>query len=487
MGILTRYLLRAHAGPFFFALTALTGLIFLNAVAQRMDRLAGKGLGWDVIGEFLLLSLPHTVALTLPMAILVAVLYSFSQLSTHNELTAMAAGGIRPVRLLVPLVLAGGVLAAGMLYFNDRVLPEANHRLKNLIVDITRKSPTFELREQVVNEIRTVDGQATYFLQARRIDPATNDLEGVVIYDLTDPTRRRTIHAGHGSMAFSAGRTDLYLTLYDGVILEIADERPGGFQRMEFQQQIIPLRGVSDVLERQMDSHRTNREMSIAMLQDMVRQQDAEMLRIQEESKSRSMQTLEQALGRPLGSDGTGVTSARNPTTSSSSPPRTPFMARLVQEGPGEEASALPPDGLTQSHVFSMRSADSRAEVVTLTRARYSVEIHKKYAISLACVIFILLGGPLAMRFPGGGVGMVIAVSVAIFGVYWVGLIGGERLATRGVVSPFLAMWAANFIAMAAAIWLLLGMGRAMGTNRGGGFDEFLYRLRQRLLGLEGR
>ena len=79
MRTITKYLIRAHTGPFLFAFSALTGLLFLNAVALRMDDLVGKGLPWSVIGEFLLLSLPHTVALTLPMAILVSVLYNIQR------------------------------------------------------------------------------------------------------------------------------------------------------------------------------------------------------------------------------------------------------------------------------------------------------------------------------------------------------------------------------------------------------------------------
>ncbi|MDE0474948.1 MAG: LptF/LptG family permease, partial [Gammaproteobacteria bacterium] len=98
MNILTRYLIRAHVAPFFFSLTVLTGLFFLNLVALRMGALMGKGLPWQVYAEFMLLSLPHTLALTIPMSVLVAVLYAFSELAEANEITAMSAGGVRPAR-----------------------------------------------------------------------------------------------------------------------------------------------------------------------------------------------------------------------------------------------------------------------------------------------------------------------------------------------------------------------------------------------------
>ena len=203
--VLTKYLIRVHVGPFFFALSAITGLIFLNAVAQRVDDLVGKGLPWSVILDFLVLSLPHTVALSLPMAVLVAVLFAFSELTSSNEITAMSAGGIRPSRVLLPLLVMGTVMTGVMLYFNDRVLPESNHKLKNLLLDIGRKSPTLELRERVVNEIRSESGVDRYFLTARVIDPVANTLEDVTIFDGNDPRRQRTNVVGRGS-SFSLRR-----------------------------------------------------------------------------------------------------------------------------------------------------------------------------------------------------------------------------------------------------------------------------------------
>ena len=57
-----------------------------------------------------------------------------------------------------------------------------------------------------------------------------------------------------------------------------------------------------------------------------------------------------------------------------------------------------------------------------------AVELHKKFAISVACTVFVLVGAPIALRFPRGGVGLVIGVSLVIFGIYYVGLIAGEAL-----------------------------------------------------------
>ena len=284
-GVLARYLIRAHLGPFLFALSAITGLIFVNAIAQRVGSLVGKGLPWSVIGEFLVYSLPHTIALSLPMSVLVAVLYAFSEMASSNEITAMQAGGVRPSRMMAPVVGLGVIATLTMLFFNDTVLPESNHALKNLLLDIGRKSPTLELREQVVNELRTGTGLDRYFLTADRIDHETNHLENVTIFDGNDPMRQRTTYAATGEMAFNNARTDLYLTLRDGVVHEVQSEREGGFQRLYFERQIVPLREVGNELERRVGgSDRSDREMGFALLAENARSREEQLDSVYAES-----------------------------------------------------------------------------------------------------------------------------------------------------------------------------------------------------------
>jgi lipopolysaccharide export system permease protein len=106
-----------------------------------------------------------------------------------------------------------------------------------------------------------------------------------------------------------------------------------------------------------------------------------------------------------------------------------------------------------------VRSARIRASV-------YSVEAHKKYAIPAACVVFVLVGVPIALRFPSGGVGLVAGASMVIFGLYYVGLIAGESLANRLIVPPFWAMWAPNLLFAATGIIALLGIRREGTVSR---------------------
>ena len=265
--ILSRYLLRQHLAPLGFALSALTALMLLNQVAKRFPELVGKGLPWGVIVEVFVLSIPFIIAMTLPMAVLVAVLHTMSRLAADNEITAMAANGISVGRIARPVLLGAALVTLVAFLWNDQILPRTNHRLRTLLVDIQRKKPSFGLKEQVINEV--VPDQ--FFLRAARIDRATNRLRDVTIYDLGEADRRRIITADSGRMAYTPGQSDLYLTLVDGDIQEIRRGDDAQFNRTFFHTNHIRVRGVSNQLERtEEDTYRTDREMTICDMQRAV-------------------------------------------------------------------------------------------------------------------------------------------------------------------------------------------------------------------------
>lgn len=473
MRILTRYLLRAHLGPFLFALTVLTGLLLVNTVARRFETLAGKGLPASVIAEVFVLSIPHVVALSLPMAVLVAVLYTFSVLAADNEITALKASGVNLIRLLAPLTVAGIVLAGAMVWFNDRVLPESNHRLANLLVDIGRKSPTLELREQSINEIQTGDLRTRYYLQAATIEPATNRLRDVVIYDLSDPTRDRTIYADSGRMAFNQDRTDLFLTLYDGVVHEVREDEPGSFQRLFYERQRIRLEGVGNRLEEGLrGSYRSDREMSIGMLREEVTRRRAERAEVQEQARTLVSQAVRRALAGPAAPEGPLVEPARITDAGVLPVPLSRPAAGAGANGSGAR------DDLTRRVAFELQSLSSRYEALTTQMNEYDVEYHKKFSIPFACIVFILVGAPISVRYPRGGVGMVIAVSLTVFTIYYMGLIGGESLGDEGLASPGWAMWAPNVLFLLLALWGLARISREAATAAGGGWEDLFQSLR---------
>ncbi|HET7373904.1 MAG TPA: LptF/LptG family permease, partial [Gemmatimonadaceae bacterium] len=266
MKIISRYVLKEHVGPFVFALSALTSLMLLQYIARRFGDLVGRGLSWQVITEFFLLSIPFTVAMTLPMAVLVSVLYAFSRLASENEITALKAGGVSTRALMRPALLSSIILAFFMLWFNDQVLSRANHELATLQMAIFRTKPTFALKEQVINTVK--EGQL--YLRAGYIDRDQNGrMRDVTIYDVSDSRKRRTIYADSGTLQLAPNRRDLLMHLYHGMMMSAPTNQSEQLDRIYYNEDQLKVRDVANSFQSISSdtAAKGEREMSVCEMQ----------------------------------------------------------------------------------------------------------------------------------------------------------------------------------------------------------------------------
>lgn len=497
MKILHRYVLKEHVGPLTFALTALTSILLLQYIGKHFGELVGKGLPTMVIAEFFALSVPLTVALTLPMAVLVATLYAFSRLAAENEITALKASGVSLVSVLKPVLWAALGVTVVMVGFNDQVLPRANHRLAVLQRDIAQKKPTFGLREQVINEV----SPGKFYLRAGHLDEASNMMREVTIYDMADPTRRRTIFADSGNMRMSKEMTDLELTLYNGNMQDVPTANPDELQRLYFNVDQIRVRGVGNQFQKTTaDAYKSDREMTVCEMQEAQdkARRDHEEARKEFQTKlaalKKSKATLSKevlgvstsapwdiGLGRlycnavahlaPKEAKAQGVsTSQSTSSTAATLPP----PASRVHAAPAVDLNKALTQGPppNSSDLVAIEGLRIRLQDSAQLMNSYGVEIHKKFALAVACFVFVLLGAPIALRFPRGGVGLTIGVSLFVFALYYVCLIAGESIAKRGLMPAVVSMWMANVIFSLIALWLLAKMGQEGSTARGGDMKD---------------
>jgi lipopolysaccharide export system permease protein len=477
--LLNRYLLRQLAAPFLFALAAQTSLMLLSQVAKKFGALVGKGLPWTVIVEVFALSLPFIVAMTLPMAVLLAVLYTFSHLAADNEITAMRASGISVYQVLRPVLLWGVCMSAFNFAFVDQVLPRSNARLRALLIDIGRKKPTFELREQVINEVPP----SQYFLRASRIDAATGKLRGVTIYDVGGEASRRIIYADSGSMAYAEGQTDLSLRLFDGSIHQYRPAEPTRFQLTYFSVNDIRVKNVYDQLQRNTsESIRGDREMSTCEMLNVIQDARQQLEEARQERTSLVENDLRVLLGLPpLSFEPASAASDSAPrgycgwfqTLQALVLPKT-AKAQTSAQAPNPKLLPVPRPKVRLSSWSEVATAADRVREADRRADRYAVEVHKKWAISLACISFVIIGIVMALRFPRAGIGLVIGGGLAVFSIHYVGLTAGESLADRGHVAPWLAMWTPNIVLTILGVIGLIRVSRESGTTRGGDFQEIL-------------
>jgi lipopolysaccharide export system permease protein len=145
-------------------------------------------------------------------------------------------------------------------------------------------------------------------------------------------------------------------------------------------------------------------------------------------------------------------------------------------------ASPAPPAAAAQPSVARIRlsnwgqvaTATDRRQEASGRVDRYAVEVHKKWSISFACISFVIIGIVMALRFPRGGIGLVIGGGLLVFAIHYIGLTAGESLADRGLISAWTAMWTPNIVLTIIGLIGLFRVSRESGSTRGGDMQEIV-------------
>ena len=441
-------ILRMLPGRVLGWLATLMFLLVMQFLIKYLPDLAGKGLPLGVLLELIAYNLAYMVVLAVPMSLLIGTMMTFGRIAESRAWTVIKASGVSPFRLIWPTLLVGAFVAVGMTYFNNRVLPEANFRARNLWYDIRRKRPDFELRPG-----RFYEGIRGYSMLVQRVAAGSGTLEDILIYDYTD-NAQTVIKAREGRLLPLADRPELALTLFEGEIHRMpegqafsrSEER---YERLAFDTYRMTLDASEFAFERSAEG-RTNRSDRTMPTQDMIRFVDS--LR-----QSIDSSRVYLAAHFTPGNFGRHASPDEAPTA------KEPFRVATPEQIEAGAGRAPPASGdilsqaIEQARSLRMLLDDTqRGTAWELQRAdRFLVEIHKKYSIAVACLIFMLIGAPLGLTTRRGGLGSAGIPAAGIFLFYWVTLVQGEKLADRGFLDPWIGMWIANLVMIAAGLWLM--------------------------------
>lgn len=402
--ILSRYLLREHAGPFAYSLSVITMIFLLDLLFRSLNRILSKGLPVSVVLEFFGLNLAWILATATPMAVLTATLMAFGRLAADNEIAAMHASGISLARQVLPLFGAATLLAGALVWFNDNVLPECNYRVRTLAAEIMRTKPGVRIEPGIwFNEVPHYGVLAHALADSAGFTKAWQ----LLINDNSQAEVQRTISARSGLIQSNAAEGALLLTLFQGEIQEINLAKPAEFRRLAFAKHVMSLGAKEQAASANEEGARNDREKSAAAMRSEVETIRAEVAR------------------------------------------RTQQFNLLAARGAGLERARL-------ALLEEKRRLEFEVEALL-------VEIHKKYAIPFACLVFVLIGAPLGAFARSGGIAMSGGLSLGFFLFYWACLIGGEALADRRLLSPFFAMWSPNFITAVFGVFVF----RAVAAGNG--------------------
>lgn len=411
MKIISKYILKEHLGPFLISIGVITGVMLLDQILDLLDTIITKHLSLFTVVELFGLSLPFMLALSIPMAVLVGTIMGFGRLASQNEITAFRASGVSTFRLLVPPLVAAILLSFFMIYFNNYILPESNYALKNLLLQVRSRQPTSELKPGLFTKLED------YNFYFHHKNEETGLFEQVIIYDRKGGNFPRMITAKNGDIQLSNGGNSLSATLYNGEIHELDNANPHNYTIMHFKHYHLDIPDLGFAEQRKLIAQRGDREMSGKAMQEKVTQ-----LEKTRSAKLNELRSYEQELEL------------------------LPTKFNDVNKIKEEERKL---NQLIKMRESSIKNLNSEIN-------RYQVEIHKKYSIAFACIVFVLIGAPIGMMTRTHTIGRGFAVSALVFLVYYISLYGGEELADRLIISPFWAMWISNIIFMGVGIYLVI-------------------------------
>ncbi|MCX7797273.1 MAG: LptF/LptG family permease [Melioribacter sp.] len=410
--ILVKYILKNHIIPFIFSIFTLISIFLLQFLMKFADRLVGKGLSFWVIIKLITYNLAWMVVLVVPMSVLVAVLMAFGNMSQNNEIAILKATGISLYKMMAPPFVASVIIAIMLIYFNNHIYPDANHAARLLMEDISRQKPTLSLVPGVFSQ-----DIPNYAILARKVDAKKNELEELTIYDYSQMPKVNIVTAEKGKIYLSKNQKKLIMDLTNGEIHEVDNSDESEYRRLRFQQHKIALPADQFTFEQSTPGGpRGDRELGAPQMLKIV------------DSLNIFLQYFQDELNKKISE----MILLKNMNVAERYIFTNSIFTRSLQRIKSQESSVM-------NNIYSINYYKREIN-------RYWVEIHKKYSIPFACLIFVLIGAPLGTMTGRGGFGMAAGISLIFFLIYWAFLIGGEKLADRGMLSPFWGMWSANIL-----------------------------------------
>lgn len=395
MKILHRSVLRQFVPPFFFAIVVLAGVLLMDRLFLLADLLVRKGVAVGVVAEIAALSLPFVVSVCAPLGSLISAVMAFGRMAQDNEIRVTSAAGIPAWRVVVPAFWFSGLMLLVMLFFNGFVVPESQHRVRNLLTDVARKRPALRVRERVF-----MDDFPGYMAYISAIDERHSRVKGVVIFDRSSAGARPAfVTAPHGLLSYTPDGRYLTLALYDGEMHELVSER--SYRRLRFKNHTINVL-ADDQLVRHDREYRGNQEMVMPRL----------LKELQEQIRARHR-----------------------------------FLNELKIADTAQAEPAV--------REVRRREADAQLRRTNLEIARYQAELQKRASLAFSCLLFALFGAPLGVLLRRGGLGTGFVVGLVFFGIFYVLLLAGQTLVDSGRVSPFVGMWLPNLVLVLPTVELV--------------------------------
>ena len=414
----------------------------MQFVWKYVDDLMGKGLEFSIIAELLLYATANLVPLALPLGILLASIMTFGNMAEHYELVAMKSAGNSLLRIMFPLTMVAICITVGAFLFSNYVAPPANLKFKTLLYDITEQKPTLELKEKIF-----YNGIEGYSIRIDSKNTETNELFDVIIYDHSDQYggNRKVIKAKRGLMETSASGQYLIFTLFDGISYEelaktarVSTNFPLVQTRFQEQEIVLDLSGFNFKKSDENLFKQGYQMLNIAQLQVAV-----DSLELDMKKRSDAFTTyLDNSL-----------LISRVDTNEDKRIAKVDSNYFKLSRHALKSSIDLAENLIRNAKSYTFRSIDER-EVRTKQQIKYSVELYRKFTLSLACLILFFVGAPLGAIIKKGGLGLPVVFAVLFFLVFHILSISGEKMVLALVLEPYQGMGLATLVLAPISLFL---------------------------------
>ena len=444
---LDQFILKSFIGPFIAILLVVVFILVMQFLWLYIDELVGKGLSLKVILEFLGWGSVTMLPLSLPLATLLASMMTLGTLGQNNELLAIKAAGVSLQRVLMPLGAACLVVSIGAFFISNDLMPVAFNKIYTLRDDIGKTKE--EIKIPTGTFYNGIEG---YILRVNDRDDETGVMHGVMVYNHTANKGNTSLTiADSAMMKMSKDKSYLTFTLYDGANYEETNTKNYRdttlqLQKIDFscQELYIPLQNYA--FEKS-DSARFDDEVKSMNLKQLYHGQDS----IGTLNSSAMADNVKAIMGtrnlrfnRQLD---TAVVAKRKSFFTMKDEDR-------WKDIDSEINAVTKAKGNAEEMQLTLSSYSRERYHYTMTLRRIDIEILKKFALSVACLIFFFIGAPLGALIRKGGLGTPAIISVLFFVAYWVIDISGTKLARDGAVGPFHGVFISSYILFPTGLYL---------------------------------
>jgi lipopolysaccharide export system permease protein len=431
---LDKLILKSFIGPFIATFFIAFFVLMMQSLWKYIDDLVGKDLDLLTIGNFLWYASASLLTLAMPIAILISSIMTFGNLGESFELVAIKSAGISLLRFMQPLTLVSIVLCGITFLFANYVIPYANLKFKTLYYDITYKKPAIDLKQGTF--YTHIPG---YSIKVGKKEADGKTIHNVLIYEQQSTLQDNSIIAEKGMMSFSDDKKFLEFTLYNGYRYQergAAMDSSTEFIRLGFKE----YKKLFDLSSLQMMN-----------TPDSIFKNDTKMLSLRQLNTAiDSLIKVKDSVGRRFRAEvNRQITYLILPDSVWKKVTPIKVKVKKFDELLPDSARYVVTDNAT-SLTGNMKStyqfSGGEWEAKTKDVISNKVEWHRKFSLSLACIVLFFIGAPLGSIIRKGGLGMPLVVAIVFFLLFHLLNMFGEKFVKDNITSPFLGMWLAILV-----------------------------------------